>query len=76
MALNLLAPFHFESLAYYRVVFAYTNTIIIACICIHHFENICLSETYVNSDISSANENLDIPSFRLAEADLGMLQHP
>ena len=121
MALNLLAPFHFESLTYYRVIilrriggvnfcalaFSYTFWVLvfqsrisscsrlielnwnfeknsgpkpkpdqifsichwklnsnvtrsfskiqspIACICIRHFDIICLSETYLNSDISS-----------------------
>ena len=32
--------------------------------CIHHFDIICFSETYLNSDISSDNEDLDIPDYR------------
>ena len=37
--------------------------------CIHHFDIICLSETYLNSDILSYNENLDIPGYRLIRSD-------
>ena len=37
---------------------------LIAYNCIHHFDIICLSETYFNSDISCDNENLDIPGYR------------
>ena len=36
---------------------------------IHHFGIICLSEMYLNSDISSDNENLDIPGYRLIRSD-------
>ena len=38
---------------------------LIAYICIHHFDIICLSETYLNFDILSDNENVDIPGYRL-----------
>ena len=38
---------------------------LIAYNCIHHFDVICLSETYLNSDILCDNENLDIPGYRL-----------
>ena len=31
----------------------------------HHFDIICLSETYLNSVVPSDNENLDIPGYRL-----------
>ena len=37
--------------------------------CIHHFDIICLSETYLNSEISSDNENLDISGYRLIRSD-------
>ena len=37
--------------------------------CIYHFEIICLSETFLNSDISSDNEYLDIPGYRLIRSD-------
>ena len=37
--------------------------------CIHHYDIICLSETYLNSDIPSDNENLDIPGYRLVHSD-------
>ena len=40
-----------------------------ACNCIHHFDIICLSETYLNCDISSNNQNLDIPGYRLIRSD-------
>ena len=36
---------------------------------IHHFDIIYLSETYLNSDISSDNEDLDIPGYRLIQSD-------
>ena len=42
---------------------------LIAYNCIHHFDIICLSETYLNSDISSDNESLDIPGYRLIRSD-------
>ena len=42
---------------------------LIACNCIHHFDIICLSETYLNSDISFDNENFDIQSYRLVLSD-------
>ena len=42
---------------------------LIAYNCIRHFDIICLSETYFNSDISSDNENLDIPGYRLIRSD-------
>ena len=38
-------------------------------IAIHQFDIICLSETYLNSDISSDNENLDIPGYRLVRSN-------
>ena len=42
---------------------------LIAYNCIHHYDIICRSETYLNSDISSDNENLDIPDYRLIQCD-------
>ena len=36
---------------------------------IHHFDIVCLSGKYLNSDISSNNENLDIPGYRLVQYD-------
>ena len=42
---------------------------LIAYNCVHQFHIICLSETYLNSDISSDNENLDIPGYRLIRSD-------
>ena len=42
---------------------------LIAYNCIHHFDIICLSKTYLNSDITSDNENLDIPGYRLVRSD-------
>ena len=33
---------------------------LIAYNCKHHFDIICLSKTYLNSDISSVNDNLDV----------------
>ena len=42
---------------------------LIAYNCIHHFDIICLSETYLNSDISSDNENSEIPGYRLIRSD-------
>ena len=38
---------------------------LIAYNCINHFDIICLSEKYLNSDISYDNKNLDIPGYRL-----------
>ena len=38
-------------------------------ISIHQFDIICLSETYLNFDISSGNENLDIPGYRLVRSN-------
>ena len=37
--------------------------------CIHHFDIICLFETYLNSDISSDNETLDKPGYRSIRSD-------
>ena len=42
---------------------------LIACNCIHDFDIICLSETYLYSDISSEKENLDIPGYRFVRFD-------
>ena len=42
---------------------------LIAYNCIDHFDIICLSETYLNSDISSNNENLFIPGCRFIRSD-------
>ena len=42
---------------------------LIAYNCIHHFDIICISETYLNSDILSDNENLHIPGYRLVRSD-------
>ena len=44
---------------------------LIAYDCMHHFDFICFSETYLNSNILSDNENLDIPGYRLVRS-----QHP
>ena len=41
---------------------------LIAYVSIHHFD-ICLSEKYLNYDISSDNENLDMPGYRLLWSD-------
>ena len=36
--------------------------------CMHHFDFICFSETYLNSNILSDNENLNIPGYRLVRS--------
>ena len=40
-----------------------------AYISVHKFEIICLSETYLNSKISSYDENLEIPGYNLVRED-------
>ena len=35
---------------------------------VHHFDIICLSKTYLNSDVSSDNE-LDLSGYRLVRSD-------
>ena len=42
---------------------------LIACNCIHKFDIICLSESYLNSEILLSNTNLQIPSFNFARMD-------
>ena len=37
--------------------------------CIHNFDIICLFEMYLNSDISSDNENLDVSGYILVRSD-------
>ena len=37
--------------------------------CLHHFNIIFLPETYLNSELSSDNESLDIPDYRLVWFD-------
>ena len=36
---------------------------------IHEFDNICLSETYLNSEILSNDENLNIPGYNVIKVD-------
>ena len=40
-----------------------------AYISVHKFDIICLSETYLNSDIPSDDENLEIPGYNLVRED-------
>ena len=42
---------------------------VIAYNCIDHSDIICFSETHLNSDISSNNENLFIPGYRFIRSD-------
>ena len=38
-------------------------------ISVHNFDIICLSETYINSEIPSDDENLEIPGYNLVRED-------
>ena len=40
-----------------------------ACISVHKFDIICLSEIYVNSEILSDDNNLEIPGYNLVRED-------
>ena len=40
-----------------------------ACNEMHKFDIICISESYLNSDTSSSNGNLNIPGYNMSRAD-------
>ena len=42
---------------------------LIAYNCIHNLDIVCLSETYLDSDISSDNENLEILDYEFTRSD-------
>ena len=44
-------------------------SLLLACIPVHKFNIICLSETYLNSGISSDEKNLEIPGYNLVRED-------
>ena len=35
----------------------------------HKFDIICISESYLNSDTSSSDDNLNIPGYKMSHAD-------
>ena len=44
-------------------------SLLLAYIFVHKFDIICFSETYLNSEIPSDNENLEIPGYNLVRED-------
>ena len=45
------------------------NSVLTAYVLVHNFDIICLSETYLNSEISTDDKNLEIPGYYLLRAD-------
>ena len=44
-------------------------SLLTAYVLVHNFDIICLSETYLNSEISTDDKNLEIPGYYLLRAD-------